>query len=306
MKRKKILITGASSIIGEAVNRIISSEIDADIILITNASNDTVFRSWLRYYQISALNKQSTKAICLEERPDVIINTIGLSDIEKCESNKRLAWELNTHIVENLTRISKIIDAHFITISSEHIFDGSKGLYSEDDKPNPINYFGKSKHAAENICRTQWNRFTILRTTLLYGYSSFKKIDFVEKIKNSVKNGFFFASSEIYTNPVYADDLASIVCKVIDKEKYGIYNVGGADWLNQLQIARTVAEIFKLDMNKIIEAELPAKNNVKIPKKAGLLTLKTEFDLGFKFCTLQSGLESLKFRQSDSKLEWEI
>ncbi len=299
MKRKKILITGASSIIGEAISRIVSSEIESDIILLSNTPYNHNYKSWFRIYQLSALDKQSTKLICLKERPDVIINTAGLSDIEKCEKDKRLAWELNSNVVENLTRIAKIIDAHFITISSEQIFDGSKGLYSEEDKPNPINYFGKSKHAAENICRTQWNRYSILRTTMLYGYSSFNKIDFIRKIKTALKNGYFFASSEYYTNPVYADDLASIVCKLIEKEKFGIYNVGGADWLNQLQIARTVAEIFKLDMSRIIEAENNTHNQIKIPKKAGLLTLKTEVELGFKFCTLQSGLESLKFRLTD-------
>ncbi len=182
-------------------------------------------------------------------------------------------------------------------ISSEQIFDGEKGLYSEDDKPNPINYFGKSKHAAENICRTQWNRYTIIRTTLFYGPSTFRKKDFVQKIKDTVKNGYFFASSEIYTNPVYIDDLATIIYKVIDKERYGIFNVGGADWLNYFQIAKIVAEIFELDAQKIIESNDMDKK-IRIPKKGGLLTLKTETSLGFKFCTLKSGLQSFKFRQT--------
>jgi dTDP-4-dehydrorhamnose reductase len=242
--------------------------------------------------QVNILDIKELKKVCYEEKPDVIIHTAALTNVDQCEKDRKLAWELNVTSVENLLSISRVLDCHFIFFSTDYIFDGMKGPYSEEDRPNPISFYGKTKHASENACIVGHNKSTVIRTNVVYGYSSFGKSDFISWLISRLESG-----SELnivdgqYCNPTFTDDIARAVIKIIDKKRYGIYNVAGADWLSRYDIALKVAKVFGFDTCKIKSIQPgELKQAAKRPNKGGLVTLKAETDLGIKFTNMENGL----------------
>lgn len=289
------MITGASSIIGEACTRILLSETNHKLILLSSNAESISEEVNTKKHLVSGLDKQLTKKICLDERPHVIINTIGMNSPEECEKDKRTAWELNANVIENLARMAKIIEAHLIVFSSEYVFDGRKGPYSEDDRPNPQNYLGKSKLAGENYARTGCDKFTIIRHTPLYGYSSFGREDFISRLtKGFQSEEYKLGYAKTMTNPVYADDIAIMSLRVIEKERYGIYHAGGESYESIEWFHKKYSEVF--NPAKDNDIEMPKPGIITQVSMLGLVSLKSTTDLGIKFSSWENGIKSVKFR----------
>lgn len=294
----KVLVTGASGKTGEAITRIFSHETEYELFILSSQADLIPKSNRFEKFKADSLDKKLTKTICMDIRPDVIINTAAMNDVDLCETEKRLAWELNVYIVENLARICKILDSHFITFSSDYIFDGSKGPYSEEDLPRPINYYGKSKLAGENAAKAGCDKSTIIRTNVVYGQSSYGKNDFIRWIRDQLENGNGLNIIEgQWCNPTFTDDLALASLAILDKSRYGVYNVSGADWLNRYEIAIKAAEIFGFDPG-LVRPIPPTvlKQKAKRPEKGGLVNLKAETDLSLKFSGLESGIQTLKYQ----------
>ena len=106
MSTKKILITGASSKTGEAITRIFKTLGDYELLLMSSSADIFPKYEEIKYFSINSLDKQTTKKLCMKERPDIIINCTAMTDVDQCEVDKRLAWELNVYVVENLLSTS--------------------------------------------------------------------------------------------------------------------------------------------------------------------------------------------------------
>ncbi len=303
MDKPKLLILGASSKTGEAIYKLLRAEGGYEFLVLSSQANQFNRYDNTKYYEISALERQDIRKICLDERPNIIINTAAMNAVDECEKKKKLTWDLNVHAVENLARISTIIEAHFITFSTDYIFDGRNGPYTEEGKPNPLSYYGKSKHAGENAALAGCDTTSIIRTNVVYGYSSFDKGDFIRWIvdKLSKKEQLNIIEGQ-YCNPTFTDDLARTVFKLINKKRYGVYNAAGADYMNRYEIAQKTASVFGFN-NGLIKPMDPQelKQKAKRPENGGLVTLKAETDLGIKFSSLDNGLQALKQQLNQSQ-----
>ncbi|MGA2298362.1 MAG: sugar nucleotide-binding protein [FCB group bacterium] len=301
MEKQKILITGATSKLAEAIVPVLVNETDHDLILIS-AHNDKLQEfKYLENYKLSILEIKEVKKLCYKLKPDIIVNTSSVSDIKICENNKKLAWDLNVTAVENLASIARVIDAHLICFSSDWVFDGFKGPYTEEDKPNPSSYYGKTKHAMENESLYNLKQCTILRTSELYGMSSFGKKDFIDRVHEAFDNeDEIYFSEGRFCNPVFIEDVALAVMNIIEMKKTGVYHCGGSNWLSEYEIFRKTAGLFEYDIEKI--SMLPIEKNLKNMRpcnKFGLITLKAQTELGVKFVSLESGISTIKYRQKE-------
>lgn len=300
---KKIVITGASGKIAEATYKYLSNETDYQIILFTSGSAYIDHRKTDKVYTFDIRNKKTLDFIIEDERPDVIINTAAMTDVDACEDDKKNAWLLNSTLVENLASLSKKYKIHLITFSTDYIFDGKDGPYDEDALPNPISYYGKSKLAGENLARTQCDKSTVIRTNVVYGYSSYGKNDFIRwLIKNLEEGKKLNIIDGQYCNPTYSEDIAHGVYKAISKKEYGVYNFSGEGYYKRYEIAMKVCEVYNFDkklVNSIPSKEL--KQKAKRPEKGGLINLKAKSALGIKFTTLENGLTNLKLKLYGSK-----
>jgi dTDP-4-dehydrorhamnose reductase len=298
-----ILITGATSKTAEAITRVLFAETDFNIFLLSSNPNFKKNSYRIKTHHADYLDLNKLKKICYEIKPEIIVNCAAYTDVDGCEINHKLASELNTDLVEYLSSICRVIEAHLITFSTDYIFDGNRGPYDEDGHPNPLSYYGKTKHAAENIVRTGLDKHTIIRTNVVFGVSSFEKSNFIswliEKFKDEKK---FDIITGQYCNPTITDDLAQAVLKVILKNRFGIYNVGGASWLNRFEISQKVAKVFGFDPELAISVKPNSlKQKAPRPEKGGLIILKAETDLNCKFANMESGLFSLKFQMQEEQ-----
>lgn len=289
----KILVTGASSIIAEAILEVLETNTDFELVGISSKSiiNQEIEKT--KYHQINTLDFKSLRKVILEEKPDVIINTVGLHQIEDCNLDKKLAWTLNVDYVEQLVSVSKILNTWLISFSTEYVFDGKTGNYNEKVTPNPANYLGKSKLAAENLILASKIRSTIIRIPFIYGISVNGKSDFVQKIVNKLsKDEIVRVPKNFFTNPILSDDIGWGLLKILDRKYYSIIHFGGHTYLDLFQFAIKIAKIFNLE--QLIKPEPAAKVS-----KFGLDSSFAEMLLDIKFSTLTEGLVTYKFLIED-------
>lgn len=291
-----ITIIGAGSMTAGALIPMLLDETDATLHLITSRelpyALDRVETSILDITDRNAL-----KEAILGRLPNVIVNTAALTNVDKCETDRGLAWSLNVTLVEQLARMARIADAHLVHFSTDYVFDGQKGPYSELDTPHPINYYGKSKLAGENVCLGSGIPSTVVRTNVVYGPDG-DRPDFVRWVLQSIDAGIpIRVVNDQYSNPTYAEDLAEAVTRIIRRRRTGLYHVGGADYMTRHDFALKIATMFKLDaslISPVPTSEL--QQAARRPVHGGLVTLKAETDLMMKMSSVESGLASLRHK----------
>lgn len=282
MIKTRILIIGSNGMLGQRLTEFFLSS--PDIELLCTSQEERSFIDNVEYKSLDITQKQKVKEVILDFFPDFVINTAAYTNVDKAESEKELAWKTNVNGIENISLYSWTIDAHLIHISTDYIFDGKNGPYSEDDKPSPINYYGRSKLASENSIRTSGVRFTIIRSNVLYGPTKYGRPDFVKWVIDSLSSGKEIKIvKDQFNNPTFIDDICHAINKIIEFKKEGIYNIAGPEILSRLDFTYRIANYFSLDKNLIIPIVTEdLKQPAPRPLKSGLITLKAETQIGYK------------------------
>lgn len=292
--KTRILIIGSNGMLGQRLTEHFSESNQFE--LLAASAEEESFIKGVEYKALDMTHKNKVKDLILDFFPDFIINAAAYTNVDKSESEKEIAWKINVNGVENIALYSWTIDAHLIHLSTDYIFDGKSGPYTEDDKPFPINYYGRTKLAAENSIRTSGVRFTIIRSNVLYGPVKFGRPDYVRWVIDSIKTGKEIRIvTDQYNNPTYIDDICSAINKVIEYKKEGIFNIGGFEVISRYQFTLRIADYFSLDkslIKPILTEELnqPASR----PLKSGLINLKAETQLGYKPISIEETFELIK------------
>jgi len=303
MNENKILILGSSSKLGEALALTISSETDYPLVLLSSIIGFKMDIPSATYHKCNILDFKRVKDICYKEKPNYIINCASVNDILYSEKNRKICSDVNTMCYDNLLSICRVIESNLIMPSCDFIFNGKYGPYSEDKHPDPINYIGKSKHAAENNCRAGILNLSIIRTSLLYGTQSYHNYGFINDIIEKLRKGKkVYLPDKFEFTPTFADDAARAILKIIERNRTGIYHASSKEMLSLSQIATKIADILDFDKNLIIKIN-PEKYNLSkfMPEKAGLVSLKSETDLSIRFSTLEEGLSVMKYKMKKKK-----
>ncbi len=280
--KKRIFITGSSGALG--LNTVkFYSDIENVELLCTSKSATDIYPD-VQFIKCDITNRDLVKKTVLDFCPDYVINTAAFTNVDLCESEKETAWKTNVKAVEYLAEACRAIDARLIHISTDYIFDGKNGPYSENDKSNPLSYYGRTKLASENALKISGINYTILRTNVLYGAAEKGKSDFVYWVINSLREGKEIRIvTDQFNNPTFVDDLVSGINKVIEFNKDGVFNIGGREFLTRFKFTKMIADYFNLNRN-LIKPILTEELNQPAPRplKSGLITLKAETQLGFR------------------------
>ena len=283
----KLLVLGGSGLIGNALLKNSKNEFD---ILTTFYKNHISIKN-VRSFQYSFPNDLNNLRELLEkEKPDVLVNTMGYSNIDFCELNKSDTEMLHVEVTEKICKICENIGTKQIFLSSDYVFDGEKGNYSEDDIPNPINYYGLSKLKAEQlILKNPIN--TVIRTSVIYDWD-YRARFFNSVIKNLQNNQEINATTDVYNSVTFLDNLVESIFKVITLNQNGIFHVVDSACVNRFEFAEMIAKIFRLDKNliKIASVQDEPKNIAKRPKNACLNNSKAKKELGLNFNTIEEGV----------------
>jgi dTDP-4-dehydrorhamnose reductase len=291
----KILITGSNGLLGQAITSIFTRESEFELVQ-TSVEEKAYLEYGHPYQSLDITKKEDVKRIVDFYMPDVIINCAAYTEVDKCESERELSWRINVDGIKNLIIAARRINSKMVHYSTDYVFDGKNGPYTEESIPNPISFYGRGKLASENALITSDMNFVIIRTLVLYGIGNNVKPNFVLWLIDKLRNNepVNIVTDQI-SNVTMIDDLAFGTLKLIEKNLIGIYNIAGSDILSRFDFAMKVCDVFKLNkqlVNPIITASLnqPAPR----PLKSGLTTYKMESELGFRPMDSLEGLRLLK------------
>lgn len=224
--------------------------------------------------------------------PEIIINCAGKTDVDGCERDPLGAYINNTFSIE---RILNIWRGRFVQLSTDYIFNGKQGPYEEHDtRYDPLNTYGYTKLFAETIVKTKCpEKSLIVRVTNLYDDGSSNKTNFVLWILNQLKDGKQTrVSDEIKGNPTYVPHLAKQILHAIEKDVYGILNLGCYEVITRYDLAVNICSFFDYDLALVQRGGF--YHLAKRPLNGGLVLEKAKI-LGLSVPSLYSGLIDLKF-----------
>ncbi|GJQ61203.1 MAG: NAD(P)-dependent oxidoreductase [Melioribacteraceae bacterium] len=294
MRKLRILVTGANGMLGQRIIEFYSA--NKNVELLGSSFEEKSVIDGIPYISLDLTDKKAVKKVVTEFYPDVIIHTAAYTNVDKCESDKEAAYSTNVNAVEYLAKYGKITQAKIIHLSTDYVFDGNSGPYTEEDRPEPIGYYGRTKLAGENALKASGVKHAVIRTNVLYGVARHGRQDFVKWVVNSLKDEkpIRIVNDQI-NNPTFIDDLVSAISGIIEFDKSGVYNIGGSEFLNRYQFTLRIADYFGLDKSFISEITTAELNQpAPRPLKSGLVILKAETELGYKPRTIEESLSLMR------------
>lgn len=287
----RILVTGSSGMLGKDIVKILSNDADCFVVGFDRAVNPYLSTD---HQIVGDLTDVKFLSNFLDKiNPTVVIHCAAIVNVDECEKNKRMAKALHRNVSGILARY-KNGSTRFIHISTDSVFDGQKGNYTEEDTPNPINYYAKTKRDGE-IAVLENNHNAIVIRTNIYGFHLEHGKSLVEWAINNLQNGKSISGfNDVYFNPVYTKQLGKVIKEIIPAKYFkGILNVSSNEYFSKYEFLLRLARQFNLNTDLII------KNSVKKfqflaprPINTTLNTnlLRSEFK---KKLTLQEGLSEL-------------
>lgn len=291
----KIVVTGANGLLGQKLSSILTADQSVTPIL-TSRGKLTFPTARGEFHAMDITDANAVDEVFNKVRPDVVVNTAAMTLVDQCETQQDLCWKNNVTAVENLIESCVTYNTHLIHVSTDFIFDGTRGPLDETETPNPVNFYGKSKAAAEKLLIDSDISWAILRTVLVYGIThDLSRSNIVLWVKENLEKGKSIkVVNDQWRTPTLAEDLAMGCYLAAMKKAKGIYNISGKDFVTPFDIAIATAEYFSLDKSLIIPADSSTfTQTAKRPAKTGFIIEKARKDLGYEPRSFKQGLEIL-------------
>lgn len=288
----KILITGSNGLLGQKLTELL--EKDQTVELIATAARPSALPITSGKFQLLDITDPNAVDDVFDQyKPEVIINTAAMTQVDHCETQREACWKSNVEAVGNLVRAARRNNAHLIHVSTDFIFDGTQEMLDETAVPNPVNFYGESKLAGEQVIRESDISWCIIRTVLVFGVTKdMSRSNIVLWVKNSLEQGKTIqVVNDQWRTPTLAEDLALGCYLAAKKKAKGVYNISGKDYLSAYDIAMRTAEFFKLDKSLIKETDStrftqPARR----PPRTGFIIDKARRDLKYEPHSFEEGL----------------
>lgn len=289
----KILITGSNGLLGQKLVKLLASKEGIELLATSKGANRISSLEGYAYQSLDITNQQEVNAVFDEFKPDVVINTAAMTNVDACESDKELCWNLNVNAVKYQIEASEKHQAHFIHLSTDFVFDGEAGPYKEDDVPNPLSYYGLSKFEAEKMVHKANTKWSIVRTIIVYGVvEDMSRSNIVLWAKEALEKGNpLTIVDDQFRSPTLAEDLAMACWLIAEKQATGIYHISGKDIMSIIELVNRVADFYGLDKSIVSPIKSSSLNQAaKRPPKTGFILDKAYQNLGYSPCTFEEGL----------------
>jgi dTDP-4-dehydrorhamnose reductase len=292
----KILVTGSNGLLGQKISNVLGNNIDVEpIFSARNPLTYSINRGSFEVLDIA--NQENVNQVISSVKPDVIIHAAAMTQVDDCELKKDECWLQNTTATEYLIAASSRVGTHFIFVSTDFIFDGKSGPLDESAVPSPVNYYGESKLAAEEVVKKYRGAWSILRTVLVYGVAhDMSRSNIVLWVKKSLEEGKTInVVDDQWRTPTLAEDLALGCWLIAKKKKEGIFHISGEEMMSPYEIAVRTARFFSLDESLIRRTDSTQfKQPARRPLKTGFNIDKAKNELGYKPHTFEEGLSLLQ------------
>ncbi len=237
---------------------------------------------------VDVTNSESVRSTITESSPDVVINAAALANVDLCEKDHSLAYEVNGESVQSMVSASRTIGATFIHISTDYVFDGKDGNYNEKSLPNPINYYGLSKLVGD-VYALSYENSLVVRTSGVFGYQK----NFPLYVFDTIRNNKTVNAFEGFYSPIHARNLAKAVSISIERGINGLINFSG-ERISRAELARNIAHEFSLDASLVNEVKSLTNLDAKRPFDSSLDNSLAKSLVDFDFYSVKSNLKVMR------------
>ena len=290
---KRLLITGCNGLLGsELIERFSKRFIISGLDIKPHLGK----REKCQFVEQDLTDIEGLKSSFLEFDPDFVINAAALTDVDRCERDRKKAWDVNVRGVENIASLCSKLGCKVIHISTDYIFNGIRGPYSEGDLPSPCNFYGETKWEGEKVLERFPLDYAIVRTSALYGLCKRGERKFFDLLLDRLSRGEgVHGFVDQFTTPTYVGDLVEGIKMVMDRGKGGIFHISGGEFLSRFDFARKVAVAFGYDPS-LIKPEESTKAGLIAPRplKGGLKIDKAQKVLAYSPHSVVEALETIK------------
>jgi len=296
----KILITGSNGLLGQKiVKRCLANNIP--FLATSKGANRNPDCPDEYYHPLDITVPMEVGDVFFKYRPTAIIHTAAITNVDYCETNPEECFSVNAHATMILWEAAKIAEAHFQLVSTDFVFDGLKGHYSETDEVNPLSVYAHSKVAAENLLRNDPNtNWSIARTIIVYGtgYNLSRSNIVLWALEALPKGETMKLVNDQFRAPTWADDLAYGCVEIVARKQTGIFHLSGPVTFAIDDLVKEIArylDVPDLSIESIASSTLnqPAKR----PPKTGFDLSKARLLLNYQPKTIAQSLEILQKEQ---------
>lgn len=296
MKSKKILITGSNGLLGQKLVHLLAGHTDFHTVATGRGANRLPSNDSYSYRSLDITDAIAVSDLLTEEKPDIVIHTAAMTNVDQCETEKEACWSQNVTATGYLVEACKKIGCFFLHVSTDFIFDGKAGPYNEEAEPNPISFYGWSKLAAERLVQNSGIRWAIARTVLVYGIAhDMSRSNIILWVKKSLEEGKAIkVVTDQWRTPTLAEDLAMGCLLIARQEAEGIFNISGKDFLSPYEMAIKAANYFKLDTSLISPVDASTFSQPALrPPRTGFILDKPKKILGYDPHSFEEGISIL-------------
>jgi len=291
----KVLITGANGLLGQHLTKLLLHK-NYQVVATSRGESRLPFEPSgnYTYHSMDIANALETYSVMNLEKPDVVVHAAAVTQVDDCELRPQHCERINVQGTSQVLTDAETFSSHFIYISTDFVFDGEKGNYSEEEDTKPISIYGFTKLQAESMVQTSEIPFAIVRTCLVYGnLLQGTRSNIVSWVKENLEQGKTIkVVSDQERTPTYVGDLAKGIALIIEKKATGIYHISGKDWLTPYDIAIKTAQKYQLDASKIVKVDASTfKQPGRRPLKTGFVIEKARTELGYEPITFDEGLD---------------
>ena len=204
------------------------------------------------FFQLDVTDGARVDAVVRQTAPDVVIHTAAMTDVDGCERDEATARAVNVGGTEHVAQACESAGARLVHLSTEYVFDGAAGPYSEDDATNPLGVYARTKLESERVIAERCSHWAVARTTVLFGYAPNVRPNFVLWLLERLARGERTrVVADQVGSPTRADNLAEMVLALAEGGAQGVYHTVGASRLDRYTFARLAASVFELDASLV-------------------------------------------------------
>lgn len=283
---RRILVIGSGFLGSKLIHKLKNLGVDVIGTHFSEKSNNSVHLDITDSIQIENLFSSF--------KPNLVINCAANTQVDYLETHPELAYLINSHGASNVADECNKKSIKMIHISTDSIFDGTRGSYTENDKPNPINIYAKSKLLGEELIKKNCSNFIIIRTNF-FGFNSEGKF-LLNSIVNALKESKeFIGFYDAYFSPLEISNLSDMIIELGNSNLSGIFHLSSDNMISKYQFACEIAKAFGFDTELIKRGSIDDFKFIAMrPKNTSLVNTKAKKYLKTKMIPIHDALKNIK------------
>ena len=299
-----LVVTGASGLLGASVLR---SAVKLGWETVGFCHQHVIRDPTIQVASLDLTDDSATRRLLFDLRPDAIVHCAAATNVDWCEDNPKQAEAINVQASAVLAEIASALNARFVYVSTDSVFDGKRGNYVETDEAAPLNVYARSKLAGERETLRR-NKAAIVVRVSIYGWNAQNKDSLAEWVLRRLEGGKHVPGfTDVFFTPILVNDLVPVLFAMLQHELSGLYHVAGSERISKFEFARRVATAFGFDPARVTPCQVKdMRLRAARPLDVSLNTEKVRIALGRSMPDVDSGLcgfRELRSRQYPQQLK---